>query len=155
MMESPPPTPQDTGPVCLDSPLSSGLLSLRFWGVDTRFWVCVCPSLSAASPPEPLAAPRSQPAAPGLCHGRVTLLRPCAQARFPASCRHSQLTDWSLPAHRLVLFLFFSFFHFFFFFFFTNFVYLLTAPGLCCCVWPSSSCRALGCSPVAEHGLSS
>ena len=136
VMESPPPTPWDAEPVRLDIPLSSELLSLRFWGVDTCFWVCVCPSLSAAPPPEPLAAPRSQPAAPGLCLGRFTLLWHCAQACLPASCCHSQLTDW-------------------FFLFFTNFVYLLTAPGLCCCVWPSSSCRALGCSPVAEHGLSS
>ena len=74
VMESPPPTPWDAEPVRLDIPLSSELLSLRFWGVDTCFWVCVCPSLSAAPPPEPLAAPRSQPAAPGLCLGRFTLL---------------------------------------------------------------------------------
>ena len=57
VMESPPPTPWDAEPVRLDIPLSSGLLSLRFWGVDTCFWVCVCPSLSAAPPPSLLQRP--------------------------------------------------------------------------------------------------
>lgn len=134
VMESPPPTPRDAGSVCLDIPLSSGLLALRFWGVDTRVWVCVCPSLSAAPPPEPLAAPRQS-----ACCSWCLLSRACHSSLALCAGLPPRLTDW----------------FFFFSFFFTNFVYLLTAPGLCCCVWPSSSCRALGCSLVAEHRLSS